>query len=293
MKRLTANLITRGRPKLLLETVKLTMPHMSLPDSTLMISVDKDDQPTLDSLKLLPKDSRIVVSCKDREDSRGEKYDRALTECPADLYLLMTDHGACLTPGFDEKILEAGSIWPDGIGVVYTQMCDELVPMLQCPTAKYASKMGYLYNHDYPYWFIDHEMADIAWAIGRINFADVRVDQGRRPKTTTRLRDLKFWASYYEFTVLERRAKIREIVMSPDFQAPDWLKKQLCNWTPLVESRSRHRNMRVIHGAEACERERGESSPPDEGYLRAKAKAERKMSELYSAYKNTALRAAA
>ena len=229
------------------------------------------------------------MSVKEREDSRGEKYDRALTEAPADVYLLATDYGAILTPGFDEKILEAASIWPDGIGVVYTNMCDELVPMLQAPTAAYVKQLGYTYNWDYPYWFIDHEMADIAWMIGRISFADVIADQRRRPQTTTRLRDLAFWASYYEFTVLERRNKAKGIINSPEFQAPEWLKKQLCNWYPLVESRSRARNGRVIHGAQACEEARGDKLPPDEGYLRAKAKAERKMQELY----NTALRAAA
>ncbi len=301
MARLTINIATRGRPELLRWTLEQSLPRMGLLDSTMMVSVDEDDQPTLDSLKLLPKDSRLLISVKPREDSRGEKYDRALTEAPADVYLLATDYGAIHTPGFDEKILEAASIWPDGIGCVYTNMCDELVPMLQAPTAKYAEKVGLyggpgygcLANHAYPFWFIDHETADLAWMIGRVNFADVTVSQVKRPKTTTRLRDLAFWAGYYEFMVLERRGIAKGIIMDPEFQAPDWLKKQLCNWHPLVEMRSRSRNGRVIHGASSGEQARGEQGPPDEGYVRSKQRAELKMTQLYGVAHKTTLRVAA
>lgn len=231
------------------------------------------------------------MSVKPREDTRGQKSDRALTEAPADVYLHGADYAPILTPDFDAKILEAASIWPDGIGVVYTQMCDELVPMLQAPTARYVELVGHTYNHDYPFWFIDHEMADIAWHIGRINFADVCVDQKLRPSTTTRLRDVEFWAAYYDLMRLERRDRARRIIRSPDFQAPEWFKDQLYNWYPLVAERSKGRNRRVRSNAKAIEAERGEKGPPDDGYVRAKLQAEQKLMVIYN--KNTALRAAA
>ncbi len=168
-------------------------------------------------------------------------------------------------------------------------MCDELVPMLQAPTAKYVEMVGYTYSPEYPFWFVDHEMADMAWMIGRINFADVEVTQEKRPDNTHRMRDLEFWAKYYEFMALDRRNKARGIINSPDFQAPDWFKEQLSNWHPLVEMRSRARNQRVISNAKAMEADRGEQGPPDEGYIRAKLRAEKRLLDLY----NTALRAAA
>ncbi len=228
---------------------------------------------------------------KPREDSRGEKYDRALSEAPADIYLPATDYGAILTPSFDARILKAAQIWPDGIGVVYTKMCDELVPMLQAPTARYVETAGEgcIYSHQYPYWFVDHEMADMAWMIGRVNFADVVVTQEKRPNSTHRLRDVEFWAKYFEFMALDRRNRAKSVINSPEFQAPDWLKEQMSNWHPLVEMRSRARNQRVISNAKAMEADRGEQGPPDEGYIRAKLRAEKRLMDLY----NTALRAAA
>ncbi len=279
---------TRERPELLVETVKQTVPMIGRDDTRLLICVDEDDKATLDCLKMLPKDGRITVSVKPREDSRGEKYDRALKEAPADIYLPSVDYEPILTPGFDQAIINAARIWPDGIGVVYTMMCDELVPLLQAPTAKYVEKMGYIYSHDYPYWFIDHEMADIAWMIGRINFADVKTNVSKRPSKTIRMWDVDFWATYYDLMALERRNKARAIINSPEFEAPDWLKLQMCNWFPLVERRSEGRNARVRSGASHCEQARGEQGERDAGYLRAKAKAEAKLQDLLHRWKAAA-----
>ncbi len=188
-------------------------------------------------------------------------------------------------------ILNAARIWPDGIGCVYTRMCDELVPFNQAPTAKLVEKIGYIFNHDYPFWYVDHELADISWMIGRINFADVAVNSSKRPEHTHRLRDLKFWSTYYNLMALERRNTAKRIIRSDDFQAPDWLKLQLSNWFPLVEMRSEWRNNRVLRGAEQTEASRGEPGEPDDGYKRAKAKAERKLQDLLN--NNTTLKVAA
>lgn len=199
------------------------------------------------------------------------------------MYLQSADYAPIMTWGFDQKILDA-VIWPDKIGVVYSPMCDELVPMLQAPTAKFVEKMGYIYNPDYPFWFIDHEMADVAWQMGRINFADIEIDVSRRPEKTVRLRDLDFWTRYFDLTMhLDVRPRVNEIIRAPDFEAPDWLKEQLCNWSPLMEKRSLYRNSRVRAGAAQCEKTRGEDGPPDEGYVRAKTRAERKLTALLEA----------
>ncbi len=278
--KLTVIIPTRGRADLLRLTVGCTLANMSREDTTLLIAADSDDEETLGVLGLLPKDKRILISVEPREDTRGEKADRALAAAPADIYLQGADYAPVVTWGFDQKIIDA-VVWPDKIGVVYAAMCDELVPTLQAPTAKFVEKMGYTYSHDYPFWFIDHEMADVAWQMGRINFADVDVDVSRRPEKTLRLRDLDFWTRYFDIIMrYEVRPKVNEIVKSVDFEAPDWLKTQLCTWSPLLEKRSMMRNARVRATAAQCEQARGESEPPDEGYLRAKARAEQKVAAL-------------
>jgi hypothetical protein len=167
-------------------------------------------------------------------------------------------------------------------------MVDELVPYLQAPTAKYVAKMGYIYSHEYPFWFIDHEMADIALQICRISFADIKVDTSHRPKNTMRLRDLDFWTAYFDLMGLDRRKKAQDIINSDDFEGPDWLKGQLLEWYRLTEIRSIQRNSRVRQWAKQTEQARGDGGPPDEGYLRAKARAEQKVQQLLAAIKAAA-----
>ena len=160
-------------------------------------------------------------------------------------------------------------------------MVNASFPGLQAPTAKLVEKLGWIYNHEYPFWFIDHELDDICRMIGRFVFANVKFEPAPyRPGTTIRLRDLEFWTAYYDLMSIERRAKAREIIMSKDFQSPQWLKEVLANSYQVVESRSRHINAGVRQNAKAIEAQRGDKGPPDEGYLIAKGKAEAKLSEL-------------
>jgi hypothetical protein len=285
--KLTINIATRGRPELLEYTIKNTLPNIRLPNTVLMVSVDDDDTATQNLIK---RDSLNPVrwSIKPREDSRGEKYGRALTAAPADVYLPAVDCAPILTPGFDEIILERARLFPDGIGVVRTPYINNVFPpALQALTAGYVEKMGYIYNPEYPFWFIDHEVHDMARLIGRYVEAPIEVKtQGTRPAKTIRLRDVSFWATYYDLMALERRAKARAIIEG--FQAPAWVKAHLRDNYHGIEHEARQINDTVRRNAAAIEAQRGDDGPPDEGYLRAKAKAEAKLDRLISALKAAA-----
>jgi hypothetical protein len=87
---------------------------------------------------------------------------------------------------------------------------------------------------------------------------------------------------------LERRAKARAIIKGADFLTPDWLKADLLENYTWVENRSRLINEGVRRDAATIEAQRGESGPPDEGYMRAKARAEQKLSSFFEALKAAA-----
>lgn len=257
-----------------------------------MVSVDADDQPTLDSLaKLSHSFPQVIVSTAPREDSRGEKYDRALTVAPADVYLPAVDCAPFISMGFDAEIVRKAELFPDGIGVVHTPFLGRgtFPPGLQAITANLVGKLGYIYSHEYPFWFIDHELHDLGRLIGRYFCANVdfRPDLWR-PATTIRLRDVAFWATYYDMMAIERRAKARAIILSDDFKTPDWQKKDLIENFQVIENEAWRINQHVRDNAAHYEAQRGDKGPPDEGYLRAKAKAERKLAELLGALKQAA-----
>lgn len=277
---LTINIATRGRPELLRKTVERTLPNIARKDTTLLVSIDSDDAATIDSLPKLPEHPQFVVSVADREDSRGRKYGRALQVAPADVYLPAVDCAPILTAGFDQKILDKAALFPDGMGVVRTPYINGLFPpALQAITAKLVEKIGYIYNPEYPFWFIDHELHDMARLIGRYLEARIEVETApMRPARTIRLRDVAFWATYYDLMALERRVKARAIIDGEDFKSPEHVKAHLRDNYHGIEHEARKINEHVRQNAAAIERQRGEEGPPDEGYTRAKTAAEQKLS---------------
>jgi hypothetical protein len=239
-------------------------------------------------------DERVHISIKPREDTRGEKYDRALTECPADVYLPAVDYAPILTPGFDNKIIEAACLFPDGIGCVYTPMANMSFPQLQGITQGLVNKLGYIYPPWFPFWFIDHWMDDLAKMIDRISFADIHVDcTSHRPKQTIGMRDVAFWAWLFDAGQPLRRRQATSIIEGEDFKEPYWRKEVLLRRFPLIEYNSFAINNHVRTHAASIERDRGfDGSPPDERYMRIKAKAEKLLLQWYAELEKEAALAA-
>lgn len=292
MNKLTISLATRNRPHLLIPTLEQTMPNISLDTTKIVVAVDTDDKETIRALDEsgLNKSRHIVTSIRPREDNRGEKYDRALTEAPADVYLVQGDYTPIITNGFDRIILEKAALFPDGIGVIHTNYFPRSTfpPGLQAVTQGWVNRIGYIYSHDYPFWFIDHELHDLARLVGRYFSVDVNIDTSRKPADTMRLRDVAFWATYYDLMALDRRAKARALIQSEYFQTPEWLKNGLIDSYQVIENEAWRINQSVRQTAADLEARRGDSGPPDEGYLRAKAKAEAKLNELFSTLRKAA-----
>lgn len=275
--KLTINLITRGRPQLLLETVKRTIPNISRDDTVYMISIDNDDEATLavvDEIKAL--DTRILISVKPREDAIGDKWSRAL-EVPADVYGMQGDYRPVSTSAFDQKILDAASVFPDGIGAVYTAMDNTSFPSTICVTHGLVQKLGYYMMGIYPYWFVDHHLKDILEIIDRIAYADVHFDYVAGKPPTTEQREVPFWATFFDCQRIKRRKEAHAIIDSPDFQEAPWRKELLKRHHPVIEYRSQSINdtVRAIFANDAA--------PADPGgarYQRVKLQAQTMMLEL-------------
>lgn len=278
--KLTVNMMTRGRPAVIAETIARTLPNIRLKNTTLMVLIDIDDQPTIEALKqYVTTEPQVMLSIALREDTRGEKYDRALRECPADVYLPTCDYAPIMTPGFDELILDAASKFPDGIGCVYTDMANMSFPSYQAVTAKLVDLMGYIYPPWFPFWFIDHWLDDISRMTGRFAHAKVQVDSATLfTGKTIGLRDLEFWTWLYDAGRNERRRQATKIITA--MEAPDWHKALLVQNFPLHEHRSFCINQNVRNHAAQIEQDRGGvESAPDARYLRIKAKADKLFAE--------------
>lgn len=233
---LALNLVTRGRPDQAVDTVLRTLPNIALAATRLMISVDEDDPTTIAAVNPLEQDSRVIVDVRPREDALGAKYNRVL-DLDADVYLSMCDYGPHVTPGFDQRICEAASLFPDGIGAVFNHNANLSFSGIVAATRSLTDRLGYYFPPYFPYWFVDHWLEDIARLIGRIAFTDVHQAIVIKPETQER-REPAFWATFYDTLRLVRRRQALDIINSPYFAEPEWRREILRRAYPLVEFRS-------------------------------------------------------
>lgn len=235
MNKLSIILATRHRPQLLIPTIERTLANVRNPLTKLVVALDDDDIPSIVAVsELADINRRVLPSVMPREDSLGEKYNNRMSVAPADVYLVMVDYAPHVTPGFDQKILDAASVFPDGIGVVYNHMANLSFPQINAVTHKLADLMSGIYPPFYPYWFVDHHLDEIAKMIDRIVCADVWIDCSARPGTMEQ-REPYWWATFFDALAPMRREIALKVINSPEFQEPDWRKRMLVSRFPLIE----------------------------------------------------------
>ena len=267
MKTLTVALATRGRPEIMVDTVKHMVHFSELAETTILVLMDEDDPASFEALKKANVGSKVMYSVQPREDTLGGKYNRALNDCPADLYQVAVDYAPILTPGYDKVLLEAAAGFPDGIGCVYGPPANASFPTTQAVTAKWVeASNGTIYPGFFPFWFVDHWLDDVAKMTGRINTVDIMVDcHSRRGPKTLELRDVDFWASFFDAGRLVRRRQADKIIDTLD--EPEWRKRMLKTNYHRVEARSLWINHQVRENKAGIEAGR-QAEPPDERYAR-------------------------
>lgn len=277
---LTVHITTRGRPDQLKATLERTLPNIVRDDTTLLVSIDDDDTDTLQVLSSFPSECRYSI--RKREDTRGPKCDRALTEAPADIYLIGHDCAPLITHGFDQMVVDAAFRLPDGIGVICGPLANASFPQFQAPTAKMVELMGYIYTPQFPFWFVDHWLDDIAKMIGRYWTVPVALDHvNTRPGKTIGLREVSFWAGYYNFLQPDRHEQAGRVLDA--MHEPAWRKKMLrSNW-PAIDARSTWLNDMVAAQAAEIEAARGDTDPPEPGYIRARDAARANIRRIWQA----------
>jgi hypothetical protein len=267
---LVITLASRGRPEQLLGTIRQSIVNWRSSSTRMIVQVDADDGETMRALNRASLPNAVTVNVQPREDTIAEKWNRAMS-VPADVYLVAADDDPYITPGYDEKILQAAWKFPDSIGMVYGHPANASFSCMVAPTAKLVEKMGYIQPPLFPYWFVDHWTDDLARIIGRISFADVRTDQSRAGKTQE-MREPGWWATFFDAAYLMRRKQAHDIINAKDFKSPAWLKHLLLAHHPMIEYRSRWINENVRRESKQLEGWSGLHTA-DDRYQRIRARA--------------------
>lgn len=261
------SIATRGRPTLLRQTIEETAEKITLASTQIVVCADADDAPTIDLIWQYG--HPVFVSIKEREDSVGAKWNRAIHDLPQhSVYMMTTDYGSVATKGFDQRLLDAADKIPDRLAVLSGRLANLSFPVWQAVTVEVAKIWGGMYPELFPFWFVDHWLDDLAKMIGRTVYCDIDIDcNARRPGSTTGFRDLKFWAAFYDATLPLRGQQAHAAIRQMD--EPEWRKQLLINNLDLVKQRSFLINHHCRENSEAMSKARaGESGPPDERYVR-------------------------
>ena len=193
--KLVINCVTRGRPSILSKpsTIRCGTSWSLKPA---LVSIDDDDIDTRRQSKFSPAIiasflSSALVKTRWAKSGTVRCFTRPMCICP------LGDYTHIVTPAFDRKILEAASLFPDNIGVVYSHMGNAFFPSIWCVTHGLAQKMGWMCPPYFPYWFVDHWVDDIARLIGRVSFGDFQIGLREKPGTQE-FRELAFWCTLYD-----------------------------------------------------------------------------------------------
>ncbi len=271
---LTVSIITRGRPAILAETIRGYLGGISRDDTVIHVAIDDDDEATVNAK--LPVDPQVIYSIQPREDTRGLKHQRVLTDAPADIYLVGTDHTPILSPGWDQVFLDAMALFPDGIGVVSTKLANASFPFVQGVTQKWVDLTGCVQPTQFPFWFIDDWTDAVAKMTGRYVMVDVDVNSNTHPQKTIGMHDVAFWAAYYNALEGERVEQANRIIDALD--EPEWRKAVLrSNFSRILVWDRRLNDGVMVNGEQYQASRSAETTPPWAGYVRAKERATKQM----------------
>lgn len=284
--KISACIASRGHPRQLRETLSATLAMAKLPGTKCVVALDSDDpQAAGVSEKLAKLDAeRIIVSIADREDSLGAKYNRAAAAYDADIYVMLTDDEQISTPDWDLKLKECASWYPDGIFCIYfgAPPVASSMPAGFAVSKKLIEMMGFFLNPYHPYWWHDTTLDEIVRFCGRAVQADIQMSYPYGYGKTRGLRDVSYWATFFDMLRVKRWEIAQRIIDSPDNLDPTYRKVQLKQAAQQMAGEFQQRNSGLRDPLQARQFELGQSydAPSDERYNRIYVASQKIMADI-------------
>jgi hypothetical protein len=272
---------SRGRPTELQHTIEQTLRLATIPSTHIAVALDADDY-NYGSAQFLPNTEfqyRWTVSCAEREISLGAKYNRAASRAyeDASLFVMGVDDAYMNVEGWDQRLLDAAALFPDGIGVVHYHSRGSLydLPMGYALTKGWIEQVGFFCPPYFPFWWHDTWVDELAKFTGRYVWADVPWHLHGKSETeghkTQRIREVSWWAKFFDETRPSRVAKAKEIIAKLD--NPPWLNNQLMAEIPKWCDLLLQRNSMCRNEGWKFEKRFGAEIVADPGYDQIKAEA--------------------
>jgi hypothetical protein len=206
-------LATRGNPLMAGATIELARLNASgKHEIEFLIGADRDDKATIKYFWNHYPD--ITVSVADRSPTLGSVWNRLAACSTADAFCPLGDHVFIVSPNWDEAI---SKFCPQG-SVSIVAFTDSATP--QTATYPVISRGWYelagLYTDYFPFWF-DDTWIEETWQFmtGQRIYISNQLQLLNKHTKTRRMRDLRFWWSFFAALRPERMAiaaRIRKAV---------------------------------------------------------------------------------
>jgi hypothetical protein len=269
---------SRGNSQTLQATIAETLKGVVLESTKVVVGLDEDDaslQSALNSLASFPEKAHVKAVLGPRPDAIGDVYNRCVAQEPADIYVNGADDVIIRTAGWDAAIVDATAKVPDFIGVVgFGKMpVASALPVMCAVTRPLIDRMGYFLQPFTPYWWMDTWLFEITHLIGRMIPVDLDVECLEWKKTRG-MRELTYWATFYDDMRPHRRAIAEAIIKDPEFMTTDAFKQELLGRMDRLCDAFKQGNSALRDPAYAANimRDFAHDAPADERYLRVKAR---------------------
>lgn len=237
------------------------------------VGVDDDDIPTHIVCQELQSELPIMISSAPRPKGLGEVHNRLIAGILHDEPVsLWSDRLICLTPGWDQVIMESIEMRPDRAAWWMDRAeSNGYVPIFP---ARYLNAIGRTFSTGlFPFWGDDQWHLELDCFISRESgIITLPISYGGMRGRTTRARDFKFWFWVFRSTRPER---LRLAEAATQRLGREWD----CAPRRIVEFFERNDKFQSDY-AELLEADYGDPDPPDAAYFEAKERAEQFVHDL-------------
>jgi len=146
---------------------------------------------------------------------------------------------------------------------------------------KLMEMMGFFMNPEHPYWWHDTTTDEIVQFIGRAVWADIQMSYPYGYGKTRGLRDVSYWATYFDMRRPHRWQIAQKIIDSPENLDPLYRKIQLKQHVTNLAEQFAARNSKLRDPLQARQFEINQAydAMPDQRYTRIYANSQKILAE--------------
>ncbi len=210
---------TRGRPEMLAQVFASLKANTTQKDKvSLWIYVDEDDAVTRQAVDDgLLRDAGVQLHWHygPQTPSLCETQHALWREAgrTAEICMVSVDDARFDTPGWDDIVRAAAKKFPDGIYLAApfdpATADTSTYPIFG---RKWLETLQHIFPGHFPYWFDDRWVHQIGYMADRYEPLPIVMFPIRGKGRTRRMRDLPFWARFFQLMLVERNASARKLI---------------------------------------------------------------------------------